>query len=306
MEPILSIQGLHRRYGRNEALRGINFVIRKPGVYGFLGPNGAGKTTTIKIVAGLLRPTSGRVLIQGIDVQADPVASREHLGVMMESATFYNYLSGRDNLRVLARLSGHEDIRTIDSLLDRVGLGGKADQTAGSYSRGMRQRLGLAAALLGNPQLVILDEPTNGLDPSGIAEMRKWLVELAEQDGMAVLLSSHQMEEVERICNRVAIIDRGILIADGPTNEIVQPRNTIIVRTDKASDAQRVLKAQAGIRFVEQVDLQTLRVDATLVTSSSILRLLADEQIDVREVIEERETLEDAFFRLVGERRDVA
>ncbi|GAB4327107.1 MAG: hypothetical protein Kow0074_22210 [Candidatus Zixiibacteriota bacterium] len=306
MPPLLTISQLHRRYGRVAALRGIDLVIDKPGVYGFLGPNGAGKTTTIKIVSGLLRPTSGQVAIGGVDVVADPVRSRQHLGVMMESAAFYNHLSGRDNLRVLGRLTGNDNTSEIDRLLEQVGLSGKADQRVGGYSRGMRQRLSLAAALIGDPHLLILDEPANGLDPSGIADMRRWLVDFAAHDSHAVLLSSHQMGEVERICDSVTIIDRGRIVADGPTDSILRPKHTILIRTDRVEDARRTLEHRGDVAKVETVDHRTLRLHADALRPAAVAQALAEQSIDVSEISEERESLEEAFFRLVGERRDVA
>lgn len=304
--PILDICKLRHRYGRVEALRGIDLRIDEPGIYGFLGPNGAGKTTTIKLVAGLLCTTSGHVFINGVDAQSDPVAARRGLGVMTESARFYENLTGRDNLRVLARLSGMDNPGHIAGLLERVGLRDKADQKVRSYSRGMCQRLGLATALLGDPRLVILDEPTNGLDPSGIADMRRWLIDLARAEGRAILLSSHRMGEVERTCDRVVVIDRGLIIADGPTDTIVRPKNSIIIRTARVDDAHHLLKTIPEIDRVEPLDRDSLRVHGGSASTSRIVRLLAEHNIDLMGISEEHESLEDAFFRLVGERHHVA
>lgn len=306
MPPLLTITQLHRRYGRVDALRGIDLVIDTPGVYGFLGPNGAGKTTTIKIIAGLLRPTSGRVSVLGVDVVGDPVGSRQHIGVMMESAAFYDQLSGLDNLRVLARLTGHDNSDDIHRLMEQVGLSGKAGQRVGAYSRGMRQRLALAATLIGDPQLLILDEPANGLDPAGIAEMRRWLADFAGRDNRAVLLSSHQMGEVERVCDAVTIIDQGRIVADGPTDSILRPKQTILLRTDRTDDARRALGERGDVAQIEMVDHRTLRIHGDSLRTTTVVQALAEQSIEVSEVSEERESLEDAFFRLVGERRDVA
>ena len=306
MPPILDIRKLNRRYGKLEALGGIDLCLDKPGIYGFLGPNGAGKTTTIKIIAGLLRPTSGSVAIDGHDIQANPVAALQRLGLMMESPAFYSHLTGQQNLTYIAKLCGWPQNGAIAGMLHRVGLGAKMHVKVGAYSRGMRQRLGVAAALLGDPALLVLDEPTNGLDPSGIVEMRHWLQDLAKQENRTVLLSSHQMGEVERICDRITIIDQGRIIAEGRTEEIIRPKNTILVRTPMRDDAQRVLKGAQEIESVETVDGDSLRVKSGQLSSADINRLLTHNGVDVNSITEERESLEDAFFRLVGQRHDVA
>jgi ABC-2 type transport system ATP-binding protein len=307
LPPILDILNLHRSYGAVEALRGIQMTLSEPGVYGFLGPNGAGKTTTIKLIGGLLRPTAGRILINGVDNQRQPALARRGLGVMMESPVFYDHLSGRGNLSVLARLDGHVPGTQIDDLLARAGLAGKADAKVRTYSRGMRQRLAFAAALLGDPRLVILDEPANGLDPAGMVELRSWLDEMARRDGRAVFLSSHQMGEVERVCDRVTIIDRGCIIADGATDTIVRPKHSVVVRTNDVGRAQTRLRASlADAVAIEVIDRVTLRVRGASVTSAAVSRVLAQDGLDVNGVTEERESLEDAFFRLIGERHDVA
>ena len=306
MTPILDIENLEKRYGRVHALRGINIQLTEPGVYGFLGPNGAGKTTAIKVLAGLLRPSAGAVRIGGVDVRKDPVTALKRTGVMMESPQFYPHLSGRANLEVLSRYSGQQDNTRVDRLLDRVGLSGKSEEKTGSYSRGMRQRLGLAAALLDDPQLVVLDEPANGLDPAGIAEVRGWLVGMAREEGKTVFLSSHQMGEVERICDTIIIINEGQIVASGPTDELVRTRASVIITTPDVAGATRVLGEQTAIESVESVDSDKVRANTSTLSSGDINRLLMDQGIDVTEISVERESLEDVFFRLVGRRHDVA
>ncbi|MBN1885994.1 MAG: ABC transporter ATP-binding protein [Candidatus Krumholzibacteriota bacterium] len=217
---MLVIDGLEKRFGRVEALRGIDLQIETPGVYGFLGPNGAGKTTAFKIVCGLLRPTAGRVLVDGIDVAKQAAAAVARIGVLFDAPAFYPWLTGRENLEVACRWLGRGDGLLVDRLLDLTGLGESKRRRVSGYSWGMKRRLGLAAALLGDPPILLLDEPTNGLDPAGIADIRRLLPRLAREEGRAVLLSSHRMDEVEKTCDRVAIIDRGRILADGPVAEL--------------------------------------------------------------------------------------
>jgi ABC-2 type transport system ATP-binding protein len=303
--PILEITGLRRRYGKTEALCGIDFSVIGPGVFGLLGPNGAGKTTTIKIIAGLIRPTAGQVRIAGFDVQASRVDALRHIAVMLETPHFYEYLSARDNLRVLAKLSGNGSESRIAELLARVGLASKSQDRVSSYSRGMRQRLGLAASLLSDPKLLILDEPTNGLDPAGIVSVRQWLTEMAGREGRTVLLSSHQMGEVERICKTVTIINEGRIIASGPTDELIRGKDSIIVRTSDSRTAEAVLRELGGIGDLTVQEDGSLRIEAGSLSSQEINRALVKRDIEVIAISEERETLEESFFRLVGRGNDV-
>jgi ABC-2 type transport system ATP-binding protein len=306
MASLLEIQDLHKSYRKLQALRGVNLVLPGPGVYGFLGPNGAGKTTTIKLIAGLIKPTSGRVRINGVDITADPVQALRHTGVMMETPLFYNHLSGRDNLRLLTHLTGRGDPSRIERLLSRVGLFAKADEKVSSYSRGMRQRLGLAAALLDDPQLVILDEPTNGLDPAGIVEIRQWLSQMVHEENRAILLSSHQMGEMERVCDSFTIISQGTIVASGSAADLAQVRTSVVVRVRDAQNAADALREMAGIAGVEILGSDRVRADSPNLSTAEINRFLVNRGIDVIEITEEKESLEEIFFRLVGRNHNVA
>lgn len=306
MPPILEISNLQKRYGRIEALRGIDLVLPGPGVHGFLGPNGAGKTTTIKLIAGLLNPSGGQVLVDGIDIAADPVSGHRRVGIMMETPAFYTPLTGRENLQVFAKLGGAGDNAAIDRLLGRVGLNKKADERVSSYSRGMRQRLGLAAALLGDPRLVVLDEPTNGLDPAGIVEMRQWLTDMTQQEGRAVLISSHQMGEMERTCESFTIIDRGAVVASGTASQLLQAQSHISIRVPDARAAAAVLRSLPYVSGVEVVALDRIRAESATTSTADINRHLVSHGIDVLEITAAKESLEEVFFRLVGRNPDVA
>src|SRR2546430_1579710 len=209
---IVETRGLTKRYGNGVlAVDRLDLQVRHGEVYGFLGPNGAGKTTTLRMLVGLIRPTSGSAMVAGAPPGAPAGLGR--IGSLVESPGFYPYLSGRDNLRYIARMCGRPDSRA-DTALDEVGLLDKAHHKFATYSMGMKQRLGVAAALLKEPELLVLDEPSNGLDPEGMVEMRAMIRGLAQRE-RSVLLSSHLLNEVEHICERVGVIRHGRLIAEG-------------------------------------------------------------------------------------------
>jgi len=220
--PILVIENLCKQFGSVRALDGIDVALDAPGVYGFLGPNGAGKSTTFKIISTLVKPSAGRVLIGGVDVHKDPRRAVARLGVQFDASAFYPYLTATDNLHVQSLWcdTGIPESR-IRELLTQVGLEKAAKRKVGGFSWGMRQRLGLASALLADPLLLLLDEPTNGLDPAGIADMRKLLPKLARDEGRTIFMSSHRMDDVERVCDHVTIISEGSIVAAGRPSELV-------------------------------------------------------------------------------------
>jgi ABC-2 type transport system ATP-binding protein len=219
-EGILEIRGLEKRYGAVRAVDGIDLTVHRGTIYGFLGPNGAGKTTTIRIVAGLVRPTAGRVRLQGADVARDRLAASRGLRTLVEVPAFYPNLSGRANLGIHARLCRAPE-GDVDRLLDAVALTEAADRAVGGYSLGMRQRLGVAQALLGSPVVVVLDEPMNGLDPAGMREMRNLIRRERDERGVTFFLSSHLLHDVELLCDEVGIIHRGKMVAEGPLSSLL-------------------------------------------------------------------------------------
>src|SRR5919202_4006531 len=224
-EAAIEVDGLTKRYGRIVAVDGLTFRVPRGGVVGFVGPNGAGKTTAIRMLMGLVRPTSGTALALGKPV-SHPETYLPRVGALIESPAFYPSLSGRRNLHALAILGRH-DRGAIDGLLDLVGLQGRGDDAYGQYSLGMKQRLGLAAALVPDPELLILDEPTNGLDPAGIREIRTLLRQIGDS-GKTVFVSSHLLAEVERMCDRLLILRKGCLVFAGTVDEILVHRVGIV------------------------------------------------------------------------------
>ena len=298
---ILVVEQLRKDFGPVAALRGIDFVLDRPGVYGFLGPNGAGKTTTFKLVSALLHPTGGRVLIDGVDVRRDPRTALSKLGVQFDAPGFYPYLTARENLHVIACWQGHGSEK-IDELLTLTDLANAAHRRVGGYSWGMKQRLALAAALLADPRLLLLDEPTNGLDPAGIADIRRLLPRLAYEQGRTVLLSSHRMEEVEQVCDRLIIIHQGAIVAQGTPAELAAGDPWIELHCADAQAAAGILREVRGVGRIERTGVNRLHISASGVPASTINRALLNAGIAVEQIVERRESLEDAFFRLTGTR----
>jgi ABC-type multidrug transport system ATPase subunit len=290
---VVETHGLVKRYGeRIVAVDRLDLCVRRGEVYGFLGPNGAGKTTTLRMLVGLIRPTAGRVQVLGAAPGSPAALART--GALIEGPGFYPYLSGRDNLRVLARHSGVEETR-IDPALEEVGLLQRGGDRFRAYSLGMKQRLGIAAALLKDPELVILDEPTNGMDPAGMAEMRSFIRELGT-GRRTVLLSSHLMSEVEQVCDRVGVIHEGTLVAEGAVDEL-RGGERLLVRVDAPDDAARIVTVMRGVDAIERMD-GVLRVTLGGVPAAEINRALVAAGIAVHELRPDRASLEEVFFEL--------
>jgi ABC-type multidrug transport system ATPase subunit len=290
---VIETRALTKRYGDSIlAVDDLDLGVRRGEVYGFLGPNGAGKTTTLRMLLGLVRPTSGRVAVLGAPPGAPQGLAR--IGAMVEAPAFYPYLSGRDNLLVLARHSGVEEHR-VEAVLDEVRLLDRARDRSATYSQGMKQRLGVAAALLKDPELLILDEPTNGLDPAGMAEMRDFIRALGE-GGRTVMLSSHLMGEVEQVTDRVGVIRDGSLVAEGTVEEL-RGRAGLRVRAEPQAEAARLIRALPDVDEVTSVDgLLDVTVDTS--QAPAINRLLVEAGIAVSELYAQQDSLEHVFLEL--------
>jgi ABC-2 type transport system ATP-binding protein len=247
-ETVLSAEALTKRFGKREVVSDVSFEIEAGEVFGFLGPNGAGKTTTIRMLVGLARPNHGRVRIGGFEVSRDFARAMSHVGCIVESTDLYPYLTGRENLLHFARMLPDAAERRIPELATLVALDARLDDRVSTYSLGMRQRLGLAQALLGAPDLLILDEPANGLDPAGIREIRQLVRHLATERGIAIFVSSHLLSEVELTCDRVAIIHRGRTLAMGPVRELLERGGAerLLFRSSPAALAAEVLRQFAA------------------------------------------------------------
>ncbi len=300
MEAAIQTEGLTKRFGARVAVDGLDLLVRAGSVFGFLGPNGAGKTTTIGMLLGLVKPSAGRALLFGHDVAQAPTRALAGVGAMIEAPAFFPYLSGRDNLRALA-LAGGLPPQRVDAALAAVELAPRARDKFRAYSQGMRQRLGIAAALLHEPELIILDEPTNGLDPAGQREIRELIRGLA-RSGRTIFLSSHQLHEVEQICDEVAILKAGRLVAGGPVAELLRRGQGVLLRVaGEAARAAGLLRGLAWVAGVEQRGDELL-VDAPAARAAELNMLLAGQGIPVAEVRARGETLEELFLEVTGDR----
>jgi ABC-2 type transport system ATP-binding protein len=295
--PVLHTCGLTKRYGQRLAVGDLTLSVAPGEIYGFLGPNGAGKTTTIRMCLGLIAPTSGTVEILGRDLATQAATVLPRVGALVEQPALYTYLSGRDNLCTVGDALGGVPASRIDGVLDLVALRARAGDRVRTYSLGMKQRLGVAMALLHDPDLVILDEPTNGLDPAGIVEMRDLLRRLAAQ-GKTIFISSHVLAEVQQICTRVAIIASGRLVAESAVSDLLRERNEFVVVVERPRDALTHITAQpwgAGAHLDTDNHLITAAPEGQsealtlfLVNAGFVPRSIAPRQLD----------LEDVFLRL--------
>jgi ABC-2 type transport system ATP-binding protein len=261
--PAIETDGLTKRFGERTAVEGVDLQVPRGCAFGFLGPNGAGKTTLIRMLLGLTRASAGSMHVLGCPVPAQRAAALAHVGAIVEEPSFHPHLSGRENLRIVAAARGPQAHERIAPALARVGLAERANDKVKSYSLGMRQRLGVARCLLADPQLLILDEPTNGLDPGGIQEFRLMIREMVEKEGRTVFLSSHLLDEVEKICDAAAIVDRGKIVTQGPIAELARggegARNELIVGVDDVEQALATLAGSELVREAQRSD-EGLRV----------------------------------------------
>ena len=294
--PPVEVRGLLKRYGDLTAVAGVDLTVRAGDVYGYLGPNGAGKTTSLRMMLGLIRPTAGTVRLFGRDPMESVDALRGVAG-FVEAPTFYPYLTGRRNLQLLGAFDGDGASERIDQALETVELTDRAGDRVGGYSHGMKQRLGIAAALLRDPRLLVLDEPATGLDPAGMRDMRLLIRRLADQ-GMTVLLSSHLLAEVEELCNRVAIVRRGEIVYEGEIATLKRSAGASY-RLSSTDDerALAVCRAQPGIEDVREEhgrisftaeEAAVAELSQALIEAGALIQALAPQTV----------TLEDLFFSL--------
>src|SRR4051812_6418827 len=274
----------------------VSFALNPGEVFGFLGPNGAGKTTTIRMLVGLIKPTSGRVTICGHDVRRDFEAALRCVGCIVENPDLYRFMTGRENLEHFARMLGVPGGETT-RVAELVALDHRLDQRVGTYSLGMRQRLGIAQALLGSPQLLILDEPANGLDPAGIREIRTLLRRLAAERNMAVFVSSHLLGEVELMCDRVAIIHKGRILKEGDVRELISSRHEMELRVDDVDRAALLLAEQ---NVVHSVNNGVIDVDIDEAGAPPIVAELVRNGIAIFHAQRKVHTLEELFLETTG------
>ena len=295
-EMLVETHGLTKRYGTGiVAVDGLDLNVYRGEVYGFLGPNGAGKTTTLRMLLGLIRPTAGSARVMGFGPGTPE--SLIKVGAIVETPAFYPYMSGYDNLRLLAIYCGVPMSR-VDATLAQVELTPRARHKFSTYSMGMKQRLGIAAALLKEPELLILDEPTNGLDPQGMADVRNLIIELGK-GARTVLISSHLLGEVEQMCTRVGVIKKGKIVAEGTIDEL-RGAATLTVRGSPLETAKAVLIEDAGAENVKALGDGTFSLKIDLAKTAEINRHLVQAGVDVTELHADERSLEDVFMELTG------
>lgn len=298
---VLEVLDVTKAFGTFTAVQDLTFRLKAGEVLGFLGPNGAGKSTTVGMILGLIRPTKGIVKITGKELTSDPGLVAENIGAIIENPAFYPYLSGVDNLRALAIAAGDVDRERIDYLLKLVNMHDRADKKYKTFSLGMKQRLGIAATLLTSPSIVILDEPTNGLDPAGQREIREIIPRLAEE-GHGVLLASHMLHEVEQVSDRIAIVRKGQLIKEGSVDGLLESGSYVetVVPVQDIDTATRTLEALPWVDKVLPED-GGLKVYAPEDSGQAINRALVEHGIYASVLAPKRNTLEDLFLDLTEE-----
>lgn len=295
----LQTVGLTKQYDGKPVVNDLSLEILPGDIYGFLGPNGAGKTTTIRMILGLIGRDAGSVRIFGTD---KPTECRRQLSGIVETPALYPYLTGRDNLRVLGAYSGGVDGKTIDEMLESVRLTRRADELVKTYSLGMKQRLGIAQALMTRPKIMILDEPTNGLDPAGMREVRELVRELNARYELTVFVSSHLLAEVSQLCNRVGIIQNGTLVAQGTVSELLRPEGALELKleVDDVAAATARVETLDWAAVTGQAPTGEMLLRLTEDRVGDLNRMLVEAGIEVRAVIPQRMTLEDFFIQVTG------
>ena len=296
METILSVLKINKRFGKKQVLKDVSFELKEGEILGFIGPNGAGKTTTIKLALGLQSIDSGNVLINGYDVKKDFEKAIEKVGAIVESPDLYMYLSGRKNLELIARMYKNVSKEKIEEVIKLTGLENRINDKVKKYSLGMRQRLGIAAALLNSPNVLILDEPTNGLDPEGIKELRDLLKKLAKKEKMGILISSHNLSELETFCTDVVIIKSGEIISSSSVKEIKKTEKTMYsLELDKVEGLEDIIKYH-----FEVIDNTHVNIDINKEDVPNVINLLIQSGYLIYEIKLSEVSLEDAFLEKAG------
>ena len=297
---VVHTEHLTKYFGKLLAIEDLNLDVYKGEVFGFLGPNGAGKSTTMGVMLGLIAPTAGMVELFGLNIQNHLPTILRRIGSVTESTGFYPYLSGKENLYYIARISGAINNNRIEEVLELVELSGRENDKFSNYSLGMKQRLALACALLNDPEFIVLDEPTNGLDPAGMKEIRELIIKLG-QDGKTIFLNSHLLHEVEQVCKRVAIIKKGKVITQGLVKELMNKEKPLQIRVTEPEKAMTVLNKIDWINSVTRED-EIIYIDVRPEKYAEISSSLANENIYLTEMRTKVDTLEDFFLEMTEEK----
>jgi len=299
-EPIIEVKGLQKNFGAFTAVKDVSFTVNKGDVFGFLGPNGAGKSTTMRCMLSLIKPNAGQIDIFGKNLFEARNEILAKVGSIVEKPDFYKYLSARKNLEIFARISGADvSQQTIHETLDFVGLSGREKDKVGGFSHGMRQRLGIAQTLLHQPELIILDEPTTGLDPQGIIEVRDLILRLKNEQNKTVILSSHQLAEIEHVANRMVIINKGQTIIEGSVSELMNAQDTLVSveLLERSNEALQLLQQRFPSIKVEVISPKTLELNVERKLIPAINAALVNGGFAVV-ALEPKRTLEDFFIQM--------
>lgn len=292
---ILKVKDLNKKFGKKEVLKSVSFEINEGDILAFIGPNGAGKTTTIKCILGLQRLTKGSIAINGYDIKKNFVKAIEKTGCIVESPDVYMYLTGYENLKLQASLYANIKEDSLTNIIRLVGLENRIYDKVSKYSLGMRQRLGIAISLVNNPNLLILDEPTNGLDPEGIKELRELLLKLSKR-GMGILISSHNLSELESFCNKVCIISKGEIIEENSISKIKEvDENKYIIKLNDTKKTKKLLNSNDKI--VDDNYIEVIKDEKEI---AEFIKVLVNNNLDIYEVKKEVLTLEEAFMNRAG------
>ncbi len=294
---VLVCKNLSKKIGKKEILKDVSLNIEEGDILGFIGPNGAGKTTTIKLILGLQKITSGTVEINGYDVESNFEKAIERVGTIVENPDLYMYMSGYNNLKLIANLYKNVDQKRIEEVIKLVGLENRINDKVSKYSLGMRQRLGIAQAILHRPNLLILDEPTNGLDPEGIKQLRDLLTKLAKKENMAILISSHNLLELQSFCTKIAIIQNGEMVESSTIEDAKKVNGNTIYEfeLDNTEKIDTYLENQ-----IEKIDSNNVKIYASKEEIPSIIEKLVKNKVKIYKVCEDEISLEDAFLKKTG------
>jgi ABC-2 type transport system ATP-binding protein len=304
--PALALEGLSKRFGRLWAVNELSLEVPPGLMAGFLGPNGAGKSTTLYMIPRLVRPTAGHIRIFGVDIWRDYKTAIRSVGITVESPAFYEYLTGRQNLELAARLLENVSAAEIDTVLERIGLADRQNERVRVYSTGMKQRLGIGRAMLGHPRLLILDEPTNGMDPESTQEVLSYLREQAVNQGITIFISSHLMSEIEEYCDTVFVVNHGRLVASGNVRDLLKPHERVVRVTFQGGipDAGFLGRVEQ-IKHVRSLGADTVEIVLGQGDSAWLNRFLHEAGFNISAIVPRQKTLKEFFLSITGKNNHV-
>ena len=294
-ESVLKCENLCKNFGKKQILKNVSLELKQGDILGFIGPNGAGKTTTIKLILGLQSIDSGSVTIKGYNIQKEFEKAIVNVGTIVENPDLYMYMTGYQNLKLIKNMYKNVDDKRIDEVVKLVGLEQRINDKVSKYSLGMRQRLGIAQAILHKPEVLILDEPTNGLDPEGIKELRDLLKELAQKENMGILISSHNLAELESFCNKITIIKNGEVVETSEINKVKKVEESYIIEVNNLDSIEEII----GIK-IEKINENKFRIHVGREKIPEIVKKLVKDKKEIYLVVEETLSLEDAFLKKTG------